>query len=122
MRSVARILIVLLVVAALPLRGYAAVAAEFCAGGHGAVQAQGVEHDHHHSPGDMSGHDGDRHSTPSSCSHCASCSVGATLAADSTQDVSIPPSSTDRIPFFDARKPGYVPEHPDRPPLGLSSI
>jgi hypothetical protein len=115
-RSVARILIVLLIAAALPLRGYAAVAADLCAGHHGGVQSQHVhDHDEESTP-EHAGHGGD-HASTSLCSHCASCSVGASLASDSAQRVNALIGGADRIPFFDARKPGYVPDHPDRPPL-----
>ena len=115
-RSFLKILIVLLIAAALPLRGYATVAAELCAGHHGGVQAAHVaDHDHDHdSSHDAPGHGGDHASI---CSHCASCSVGATLASDTPRSVSAVISGADRIPFFDARKPGYVPDHLDRPPL-----
>ena len=116
MRGIARILIVLLIAAALPLRGYAAVAADLCAGHHGGAQAEHV-HDHDHESTD--GHDanGGEQSSTSICSHCASCSVGASLAPDSAQWVNALINRADRIPFFGARKPAHVPDHPDRPPL-----
>ena len=114
MRSFFKILIVLLIVAALPLRGYAAVAAELCADHHGGAEAaHAADHDHDSSP-DASGHGGDHRSI---CSHCASCTVGATLAPDTLRSVNALITGADRIPFFDARKPGYVPDQLDRPPL-----
>jgi hypothetical protein len=115
-RNAFRILIVLLIVTALPLRGFAAVAAELCAGHHGGAEpAHAADHDHDHdSSPDTLGRDGDH---PSICSHCASCSVGATLAPDTPRSVSAVIRGADRIPFFDVRKPGYVPDHLDRPPL-----
>lgn len=111
-------MIVLLVVAALPLRSYASVTADLCAV-HGGMQASPeLEHDHG-SADDLSGRAGEHHATTSTCSHCASCSVGATLAADLTRRVVLIPNGADLIPFFDARKLGHVPDHPDRPPLVL---
>jgi hypothetical protein len=116
-RGAFRILILLLIVVALPLRGYAAVAAELCAAHHGGAQAvHAAEHDHD-SAHETVGHDGDHPSSVSICSHCASCSVGTSLAPDSAHPVAAVVAGADRIPFFDARKPGHVPDHPDRPPL-----
>jgi hypothetical protein len=116
-RRILRIVIVLLIAAALPLRGFAALAAELCADHHGGAQAaHAADHDHG-SDHDPSGHDGDHHSTASICSHCASCSVGASLAPDFARDVSALVAGADRIPFFGARESGYVPDHLERPPL-----
>jgi hypothetical protein len=117
MRNVSRALILLLMLVALPLRGNAAVAAELCAAHHGGAQvASAVEHD---SAREHAGHDGDHPSTASVCSHCATCSVGASLAPDSARPVAVFHAATDRIPFFGARTSGHVPDHLDRPPLAL---
>ena len=119
MRSILKSLILLLMVAALPLRGYAALAAELCATHHGGSQSvHSAEHDHHdgHAP---DGHDGDHPLSASVCSHCASCSVGASLAPDVARRMAILPRGADRIPFFGVRTPGFVPDHLDRPPLAL---
>ena len=113
-RGVARILIVLLIVAALPLRGYAAAAADLCAEHHGGGQSEHV-HDHE-STDPQSGHGGE-HSSSSTCSHCASCSVGVSFLSDSAPMLNALIGGADRIPFFDARKPVHVPDHLDRPPL-----
>jgi hypothetical protein len=116
-RGLLKILIVLLIAAALPLRGYAAVAAELCAGHHGGAPAvHAAEHDHD-STHETVGHDGEHPSSLSICSHCASCSVGSSLAPDSAHPVPAFITGADRIPFLDVRKSGYVPDHPDRPPL-----
>lgn len=115
MRSAVRFLILLLLVAALPLRGYTALAADICAGHHGgAMAAQATDHEH----GSDHGHEAPDHpsSSSSSCSHCASCSVGASVAVEAKQ-ITLPVAGSDRIPFFDRRKSGYVPDHPERPPL-----
>jgi len=118
MRNAFRILTVLLIVTALPLRGYAAVAAELCAGHHGGAQpAHAAEHEHE-STHETVGHDGDHPSGVSICNHCASCSVGTSLASDPALPVAALIAGAVRIPFFDVRKPGYVPDPLDRPPLG----
>ncbi len=114
MRSLSRLLILLLLVAALPLRGYAALAADVCADHHGGTVAAHSHHDHgsdhkHEAP------DGNS-STSSICSHCASCSVGASVAPEA-KPITLPIAGNDRIPFSDRRKPGHVPAHPERPPL-----
>ena len=119
MRGALKTLILLLVVAALPLRGNAGVAAELCAAHHGGAQAaHAAEHDHD-SAHEQGGHDGDHPSSASVCSHCAACSVGASLAPDSARPVAVFHAGADRIPFFGARTSGHVPEHLDRPPLAL---
>ena len=115
MRGFCRILILLLVVAVLPLRGYAAVAVDLCAAHHGgAAPAHAVGHDHGH---DTTGPDGDQSSMAAVCGLCSTCSVGASFAPEAVRPVAAASAGADRIPFFDARKPGHVPDHPHRPPL-----
>ena len=116
MQGVARILIALLIVAALPLRGYAAVAADLCAQHHGGAQSEHAQDHDHGSTDAQSGHGGE-HSPTSTCSHCASCSVGVSFLSDSAPILNALIGGADRIPFFDARKPVHVPDHLDRPPL-----
>jgi len=119
MRNVSSALILLLMLVALPLRGYTAVAAELCAAHHGgALATDAAEHDHD-SAHEQGGQDGDHPSTASVCSHCATCSVGASLAPDSARPVAVHSAGADRIPYFGARTSGHVPEHLDRPPLAL---
>lgn len=119
MRKALKTLILLLIVAALPLRGYATVAAELCAAHHGGVQAvHAVEHDDG-SAHEQGQHDGDHHSMASVCGLCATCMAGATLAPNSARPIAALPGVADRIPFFGARKPGYVPDRLNRPPLAL---
>lgn len=119
MRRVARFLIVLLLLAGLPLRGYAAVAAALCEAHHGgAPVAHAAEHDHG-SAHEHETNDGDRHPIASVCSICASCSVGATLAPDSVRPVATSAAGADRIPFFSKQASGHVPRGLDRPPLVL---
>jgi len=119
MRGAFKTLILLLMFATLPLRGYAAVAAELCAAHHGGVQAAHAAEHEHDSAHEQGGHDGDHASSASVCSHCAACSVGASLAPDSARAVAVFHAGADRIPFFGGRESGHVPEHVDRPPLAL---
>jgi hypothetical protein len=105
-------LLILLLVAALPLRGYAALAGDICEGHHGGGAAAAHDHGSGHEHGAPDGSS----SISSSCSHCASCSVGASVAPEAKQ-ITLPIAGSDRIPFFDRRKPGHVPAHPERPPL-----
>lgn len=115
MHRVCKILILLFVVTALPLRGYAAVATHFCEQHQDEAAAQAGHH------GGSSNHEdatprNDPSSTSPSCSHCASCSVSASLGHEGPR-MTFHCAGADRIPFADARRPGHVPEHLDRPPL-----
>ena len=122
MRRLAKVLIVLLVLAALPLRGYAGAVAALCDAHHGGAPAT-----HAHSHADDASHDhgsddggGNATRAASVCSLCASCCVNASLAPDAPQLPAFQATGADRIPFFDRQVPGFVPEQPDRPPLPLS--
>lgn len=112
MRNLCKFLVLLLLVAALPLRGYAALAGDLCADHHGGAAAA---HADHHDQGSHHGHKGTRDGTSSGSSSCSH-SVGASVASDVKQ-INLAVGSADRIPFVDRRKPGYVPDHPERPPL-----
>jgi hypothetical protein len=121
-KHAARIALLVVLLAALPLRGYAGVLMALCEGHHGgaaAVQEPAHEHgeSHHHASSD----DGSGIPThaASVCSVCASCCAGAGLAAPSVQGVVIQPPGTSRISSLDRQVSVFVPEHPDRPPLAL---
>ncbi|TAN54404.1 MAG: hypothetical protein EPN19_06335 [Betaproteobacteria bacterium] len=122
MRGLARILIVLLLLAALPLRGYAAIAAGLCDAHHSGVAAvKAAVHDH--AAGDY-GHDGDSGGTDSPefasvCSLCATCSVGASLAPHAVHAIALAPAGASAIPFYGYAASGRVPGTLDRPPLPL---
>ena len=121
MRRFAKALILLLLLAVLPLRGYAGAVMALCEATHGGTSSA-LEHAHEHGgnhPGDSN--DGAPGPSPmaSACSYCASCCAGASLAPDADHSMAFPAPGTDRIPFYDRRISGVVPEHLDRPPLPL---
>ena len=121
MRGVAKILIVLLMLVALPLRGYAAIAAELCHEHHGGVPAShSPVHEHVADHGDNSppGTSGDS-GFSSVCGHCASCCVGASLAPDAASQLAFASAGASAIPFHGSSASGRVPETLDRPPLAL---
>ena len=114
-----RIVLLALLFAALPMRGYAGVLMSLCEAQHGGAPAA-QEHAHEH--GD-SHHDdtADSGAVPthaaSMCSVCASCCASAGLAAPSRLGVVFQSPGTTRIPFLVRQVSGFVPEHLDRPPL-----
>jgi hypothetical protein len=86
----------------------------------GAAIAEEPVHEHgngHHADSDQ-GAGGPTHSA-SVCGVCASCCASAGLATPSVQGVVIQPPGTSRILSLDRQVSGFVPEHPDRPPLAL---
>ena len=121
MRGLLRILIVLLLLGALPLRGYAAIAAGLCDAHHGGLAtAHAATHDH------AGGHDhaaetGNAESSDFApvCSLCATCSVGASLAPEDVHAVAFAPPGASAIPFYGFAASGRVPDTLDRPPLPL---
>lgn len=121
MRRAAKTLILLLLLAALPLRGYAGVLMAFCEANHGGAAAA-LEHahdagaEHHHDSDDST--PGPSHSA-SACSVCASCCASASLATGAKLAVTFSAPGTYRIPFFGGQVSGFVPDHLDRPPLPL---
>lgn len=122
MKHAVRIALLAVLLAALPLRGYAGVLMALCEGHHGgaaAVQAHANEHgdSHHHEASD------DGAGTPahaaSVCSVCASCCASAGLAAPSIQGAVIQLPGTCRISSLDRQVSSFVSEHLERPPLAL---
>ena len=118
MKCLSRWLLLVLLLAALPLRGYAGELMAPCGAHHGgsaAAQEHVREHgdSYHHNSGDG----GTPAHTASMCSICASCCAGASLAPDANALVAFPAPGIDRISFFDRRASGFIPEHFDRPPL-----
>ena len=119
MKRACWIVLLALLFAALPMRGYAGVLMSLCEAQHGGAPAA-QEHAHEH--GD-SHHDdtADSGGVPthaaSMCSVCASCCAGASLAPDAPRAAAAQVTGSDRIAFFDRSSSGFVPEHLDRPPL-----
>ncbi len=121
MRHAVRIALFALLLAALPLRGYAGVLMALCEGQHGGTgtsqEQHAHEHDdshHHEAPG---GDSGNPSHAASLCSVCASCCASAGLAAPSSLGVVFQPPGTTRITILVRQISGFVPEHLDRPPL-----
>lgn len=139
MKSVARLLLILLLVVATPLRGYAAAAMIGCAGhagGETALHAHGPHskaggHEHHdhahaHASSHVDQHDHDHASADSthspssgSCSACGACCVGAALTA-SAQPLGLMAARSAPIPFHPQSFRGVVLEVFDPPPLPLA--
>jgi hypothetical protein len=118
-KRLSRVLILVLLLAALPLRGYASELMALCEAHHGAA-AVAQEHVHEH--GDRHHDDsGDGGGTPahiaSVCSICASCCAGASLAPDAPHSAVLQAPESDRVAFFDRCTSGFVPAQLDRPPL-----
>jgi hypothetical protein len=114
-----RILILALLLAALPLRGYAGVVADLCEShsSHGPsveghVHEEGASHDH----GD-SGVADEPSPAASVCSHCAACCASAALAAEPNHGRFLQPPASDRIPFRKRLMRAFHPSHLERPPL-----
>jgi len=120
MRSFARTLIVLLMFAALPLRGYAALAMDLCEMQHrSAAPPQHAAQVHDADRGNGPQGFGDQEGRPaaSNCSMCAGCCVGVSFAPDTVQPVTILALAPERIPFVGTQASGHVPGGLDRPPL-----
>ena len=121
MKHAARIVLLAMLLASLPLRGYAGVLAGLCASHHGGAA---VVEDHAHKHGDSHQHDADDGAgnpshAASVCSICASCSASAGLAPEAKRGIVFQTPDINRIPFFGRQASGFVPEHLDRPPLPL---
>jgi hypothetical protein len=108
----------ILLLAAMPLRGMAGVIADFCEPQHhGAGQTthaecDGCENDaaHNDEPGDDSN---------AKCGHCSACSVNASLVSESARVISYTGSGALPILFRDRSLAARFPERLDRPPLAL---
>jgi hypothetical protein len=120
-KPAARIALLTILLASLPLRGYAGVLTALCEAHHGGT-ANAQEHVHelgdsHHD--DSVDGDGPSAHTASVCSVCASCCAGASLAPDMQCPAVFEAQGSYRIDYFDCRTSGFVPENLDRPPLAL---
>lgn len=113
---------VVLLLAALPLRGYAAIAAGLCDAHHGGT-ATSQAAVHEHADGQSQEADTSNKSESSDfasvCSLCATCSVGASLAPDALREVALASAGACAIPFYGFIASGLAPDTLDRPPLPL---
>ena len=108
--------VLILMLAAIPLRGMAGVIAAFCEPQHhGAGQmthaeCDGCEHHatYHEEPGD---------DPTAKCGHCSACSVNASLVSESALGIAYADSGASPISFLDRSLPGRLPARLDRPPL-----
>lgn len=123
------IFVMVFLIAALPLRGMAAFAADPCAGHHGVAAGasvpagaghgcdQVIEGDPHAPVQAGQGHDGNNGADR--CAHCAACAAGCgLLVVMTTFGVGIAPGQ-ERIPFYPPYAGGHFPTLFDRPPLAL---
>jgi hypothetical protein len=105
-----------LLLAFLPLQGYAAAAMVSCHAdvpahaGHGMVQ-----HDHAAAHGDAPQPES-APAAPHTCSACASCCMGAAVAAPGMALASLPVVHGSAIPFDDVFEADGVPRRLERPP------
>ena len=121
MKHAVRIVLLVMLLATLPMRGYAGVLSALCESNHGGAA---VAEDHAYEHGDSRHHNADDGAANPShvasvCSICASCCAGAVLAPAACIGVAFQSPVSDRIPFFGAQASGFVPGHLDRPPLSL---
>ena len=118
MKHAARIALLAVLLATLPLRGYAGALMALCEGQHGGTAAS---HAHEHGDGQHdnspSKDSGNPSHAASVCSVCASCCASAGLAPAAPHLAVVQHPDSRRIAFFDRRSSGFVPEHLDRPPL-----
>jgi hypothetical protein len=130
----AKLLLILFVLAALPLRGYAGALMQLCGDGHhgqASVVTQAAEHHSHpdahagthadaNGGGDVpqasAGHD---HEHGGSCSACGDCCAGALGAPASTPFLDRP--ATQAIAFFGHPFSGITLENAERPPHPLAA-
>ncbi|MSQ49056.1 MAG: hypothetical protein EXR30_01565 [Betaproteobacteria bacterium] len=117
MSRLAKVFLILLL-AAIPLRGMAGVIGDFCqpqhhgAGQMANAECGGCEHNATHGEESDDG-------LSAKCSHCAACSIGALLVPESARGEFGAAAVALLVPFLDRTLPGRLPEQLDRPPLAL---
>ncbi len=120
------ILLMVVLVAALPLRGAAAFAGDPCGDHHGTPAAaaadghgaHGCDHAADGAPVPLhADHGQDTGNAADSCAHCVACVAGCGLVASTPMLHSGLAPGLDRIPFRPAYAGGHFPALPDRPPL-----
>jgi hypothetical protein len=126
-----RKVLVWVVMALLPLQGYAAAAMISCGPMHAQMSAAG-DHSHHQEPGAASdSHDQHDHTAPAGqdderssdadffkfkCSACASCCTGSAAPSRVIPAVTADAPHGVRIPFFESPAGGIILDGLDRPP------
>jgi hypothetical protein len=126
-----RKLLIWVVMALLPLQGYAAAAMISCGPMHAQMSAA-AEHPHHHDAGaahqshdhhQQDGPAGDRQAPSNDtdlfkfkCSACAACCTGSAAPSPVPPAVTADASHGVRIPFFESPEGGIVLDGLDRPP------
>ncbi len=114
-------IVLVLMLAALPLRGMAAVIADLCAPPQTTETHAAHECCDEGDPQPTTPHHGEHgQSDEGSCSHCAACSVGAPVVSDaSVAVVALARPGAPAIAFSDRQVPAGIAERLDRPPLAL---
>ena len=122
--------LVWLVMALLPLQGYAAATMISCGPMHARMSSPAVHEHHHEAGGDHSHHQHD-HAAPADadeersnigdlmkfkCSACASCCTGSAAPSPVLPAVVADAAHGVRIPFFETPRDSIVPDGLDRPP------
>lgn len=109
--------VLILLLAAIPLRGMAGVVAALCdpANHGGATQVTHAECDS--CPEGAAAHHEQDDSAASKCSHCAACSVSVPLVSQSTQGLIAAVSGESPVFFFSRSLPVRPPGRLERPPL-----
>lgn len=111
--------LLILMLAAIPLRGMAGVIAAFCEPQHHAAgqknhgECDSCERDavhHEEAPGD---------DASVKCGHCSACSVNASLVSEAARGIAIANPGELPILFRDRSLPVRFPERLERPPLAL---
>jgi hypothetical protein len=123
-----KILILLVALVALPLRGMAAVAMWHCAQGKAETAVSADSHAGHHKHDDHSAahsHEAPSHDdaaehpaspVATSCSACAACCMGGTIAPSAWSAFSFAVIGASRIAFVEPHFTGVVPAQLERPP------
>lgn len=121
-KRAAKLLLLVLALAALPLRGIAGLAMVFCDSHHGAgVATQDAHHGTHggeaHDGAEPKHHDTGGGGPASVCSLCAACCVGSSAAPDGGNILGAMPQPALRIPFHGDPIAAVFSKQLDRPPL-----
>jgi len=110
--------VLILLLAAIPLRGMAGVVAALCdPASHGGTATHVSDADCDSCLESAGAHHEQDDSGTSKCSHCAACSVSVPLVSQSTQSLIAAVSGTSPVTFFSRSLPVRPPGRLERPPL-----